>query len=52
MGVFVGNDCRELSLYVCLGLENSVGGKYGRSEEAASGFFPQLCMEFLSNENI
>ena len=34
-----------------LGLENSVGGKYGRSEEAASGFFLQLCWELLSNEH-
>ena len=26
-----------------LGLENSVGAKFGRSEEAVSGFFLQLC---------
>ena len=52
MGVVVGNDSRGLSLNVSFGLENSVRGKYGRSEEAASGFFPQLCMEFLKNENI
>ena len=34
MLVFAGNDLRELSLYVSLGLENSVVGEYGRSEEA------------------
>ena len=32
---FAGNDSRELSLYARLGHENPVGGKYGRSEEAA-----------------
>ena len=48
---FVGNDSRELSLYVSFGLENSVGGKYGRSEEIASGFFGHLCWELLSNEH-
>jgi len=37
-GVFVGNDYRELSVYVSFGLENYIGGKYGRSEEAAFGF--------------
>ena len=29
-------------------LEKSVGGKYGRSTEAASVFFVQLCLELLS----
>ena len=51
MGVFVGNDSRELSLYVSFGLENSVGGKYGRSEEASFVFFVPSCLEFLSNEH-
>ena len=53
MGVlsFVGNDYRELSVYVSIGLENYIGGKYGRSEEAAFGFFVQLCLEFLCNED-
>ena len=51
MLVFAGNNLRELSLYVSLGLENSVGGKYGRSEETVSGFFGHLCWELLSNEH-
>ena len=34
MLAFAGNDSRELSLFARLGHENSVGGKYGRSEEA------------------
>ena len=32
-------------------LEKSVGGEYGRSTEAASVFFVQLCLELLSNEH-
>ena len=40
-----------LSLSVSFGLENSVGGKYGRSEVAASGFFVHLCWELLSIEH-
>ena len=51
MGVFVGNDYRELSVYVSFGLENYTGGKYGRSEEAAFGLFVQLCLELLCNED-
>ena len=41
MLAFAGNDSRELFLYIYarLGHENSVGGKYGRSEEAAFIFF-------------
>ena len=34
-----------------LALKNSVGGKYGRSQQAASGFFVQLCWESLSDEH-
>ena len=34
MGVFVGNELRELSLNVSVGIENSVW-QYGRSEDAA-----------------
>ena len=51
MGVVVGNDSRGLSLNVSFGLENSVRGKYGQSEEAASGFFVHLCWELLSIEH-
>ena len=32
-------------------LENSVGGKYGRSEEASFVFFVPSCLEFISNEH-
>ena len=32
MGVFVGNDYREFSVYVSFGLENYVKGKCGRSD--------------------
>ena len=31
--------------------ENSVGGKYGRSEEASFVFFVPSCLEFISNEH-
>ena len=51
MLVFTGNDLRELSLYVSLGLENSVVGEYGRSEEAAFVLFVPKCLELLSNEH-
>ena len=33
---------------VSLGLEKSVGGKYGRSREAPSVFFSQIGLELLS----
>ena len=31
--------------------ENSVGEKYGRSEEASFVFFVPSCLEFISNEH-
>jgi len=43
MFAFAGNDSRELSLYARLGHENSVGGKYGRSEEAVFVLSVLLC---------
>ena len=50
MGILVGNDYRELSVYVSFGLENYVRGKYGQSGEAVYGFFVQLSLELLCNE--
>ena len=38
-------------MYVSFGLENYVRGKYGRSEEAAFGFFVHLCLELLCNKD-
>ena len=38
----------ELSLNVSLGLEKSVGGKYGQSREAPSVLFSQISLELLS----
>jgi hypothetical protein len=38
----------EMSLNVSLGLEKSVGGKYGRSREAPSVLFSQISLELLS----
>ena len=51
MGIIIGNNLWELSLYVSLGLENSVGGKSRRLGEAASVFSVQLCRESLSDEH-
>ena len=44
----------KMSLNISLGLEKSVGGKYGWSREGASALFIQLtlCWELLSNEHI
>ena len=50
MVIFVGNSLTYVSLNVSLGLEKTVGGKYGRSKEAAPVFFVQLRLELLSNE--
>ena len=38
----------EMSVNVSLGLEKSVGGKYGRSREAPSVLFSQISLELLS----
>ena len=38
----------EMSLNVSLGLEKSVGGKYGQSREAPSVLFSQISLELLS----
>ena len=42
MVIFVGNGLTYVSLNVSIGLEKTVGGKYGRSNEAAPVFFVQL----------
>ena len=53
MGVVVGIDYRELCVCVsALQLDLKIlSGKCGRSESAASGFFVQLCLKLVCNED-
>ena len=45
MLMLVENGLTDVSLNVSLGLEKTVGGKYGRSKEAAPVLFVQLRSE-------
>ena len=52
MVIFVGNGLTYVSLNVSLGLEKTVGGKYGRSKEAVPVFFVQLRSEYFPIVNM